>query len=160
MSTTPTLTLVTSAPIRARDIMQKGVMTVTPESSILEIQRLFVEESIHGAPVVGEDGKIYGVLSTLDLLRVIREELDDSGDVDRLTAEDAMTREIVSIRSDAPVDEIAQLMFQQHIHRVLVVEDGQMIGMITSFDLLPLLARVSIETPGTSEPTHYSRGSM
>jgi CBS domain-containing protein len=62
--------------IRASDLMERDVITITPETRILDIHRLFVEEEIHGAPVVGEDGLVQGVISTLDLLRVVRDELE------------------------------------------------------------------------------------
>ena len=60
----------------ASDLMQRNVITLTPETPILDIHRMFVEEEIHGAPVVDEDGIVQGIVSTLDLLRVIRDELE------------------------------------------------------------------------------------
>ena len=120
--------------------MQTGLMTVTPETPLADVQRMFVEEEIHGAPVVDDEGVVRGVVSSLDLLRDSAE-LEGRGGSE-LTATDAMTRELVSVTSDTPVAEIAQKMRLQHIHRVLVIDDEQLVGVVTSFDLLRAL------TPG------------
>jgi CBS domain-containing protein len=77
-------------------------------------------------------------VSSLDLLRD-SSELDDRGDKE-LTALDAMTRELVSVTPDTPVAEIAQKMRLQHVHRVLVIDNEELVGVVTSFDLLRALA--------------------
>jgi CBS domain-containing protein len=121
--------------LRARDFMQTDLLTVTPETPLIDIQRMFVEEEIHGAPVVDEDGKVRGVVSTLDLVRALREE-HDAEDVTPDVAADVMTPELVTVTSETPIAEVAQAMRGQHIHRVLVVDAGELVGVITSFDLL------------------------
>ncbi len=63
--------------LTARDIMQTNPITVSPDASLTQADRLFVEEDISGAPVVDDDGKVVGVVSTTDLIRAIPEELDE-----------------------------------------------------------------------------------
>jgi CBS domain-containing protein len=155
--------------MRASDLMQRDVIVVTPETPILDVYRLFVEEEIHGAPVVDEDGDIvHGVISTLDLLRVVREELDPGAGAtssnyfrdelpysgpdwsrmpddlqDRvagLTARDAMSRGVVMVEPDATIAEVAATMLSQRIHRVFVGRDRQLEGVLTTFDLMRALA--------------------
>jgi len=154
--------------LRARDLMERDLITVSPETRILDIHRLFTEEEIHGAPVVGEDGEVRGVLSSLDLLRIVqdavdhgaattsssyfRDQLPYSGPdwtdmpedfqdrMQSLTAEDAMTKDIVMVTPETSVSEIAKTMLEHHIHRVLVGDDRVLIGVITSFDLLRVVA--------------------
>jgi CBS domain-containing protein len=158
-----------SSTLHARDIMARDLITVTPETRILDVHRLFVEEEIHGAPVVGEDGIVYGVVSALDLLRVIRDELEPGAGatstayfrdelpysgpdwssvpedlqdrVQDLTAADAMTKEIIMVGPDATVEQIARTMLANRIHRVLVGADRALEGVVTTFDLLRVLAR-------------------
>ena len=174
--------------VRARDLMERDVITVTPETRILDVHRLFVEEEIHGAPVVGEDGILYGVISALDLLRIVRDELEPGAGAtvttyfrdelpysgpdwlrmpedfqDRmqaLTAADAMTRELVMVGPDATIDEIARTMLEHHVHRLLVGEDRVLQGVITTFDLLRVLSRVQVPQPGLTRHTGYSRGEI
>lgn len=171
--------------LRARDLMQRDVIVVTPETPILDVHRLFVEEEIHGAPVVGEDGVVAGVLSSLDLLRIVRDEVepgagatattyfrdelpysgpdwtrmpDDFQDrMQTLTAADAMTREIVTVGPDATVEQLARRMLDQHIHRLLVVEDGALRGVITTFDLLRVLTPGHESRPVLTRATGYRR---
>jgi CBS domain-containing protein len=127
---------------RASDVMQRDVITLAPETPILDVYRMFVEEEIHGAPVVDESGAVRGVVSTLDLLRFGSEEAyvarDSSG---QLTADDAATRELVTVGPDATVEEVARTMLAQHVHRVLVVDkDRELLGVISTFDLLRIVA--------------------
>jgi len=129
----------------ARDVMVRDLITVAPEMPILDIHRLFVEEEIHGAPVVGEDGIVYGVISTMDLLRVVRDELDTARPDDRvesLTAEQAMTTQLVTVRPDTPLEDVARTMLEHRIHRVLVTgEDRQLEGVISAFDMLRVIGK-------------------
>lgn len=173
--------------IRARDLMERDVITVTPETRLLDVHRLFVEEEIHGAPVVGDDTIVRGVVSTLDLLRVVRDELEPGAGatvttyfrdelpysgpdwlrmpedfqdrMQELTAADAMTREIVAVGPFATIDDIARVMLEHHVHRVLVLEDRVLLGVITTFDLLRVLSRVPATElhAGLTRRTGYSR---
>lgn len=171
--------------LRARDLMERNVITVTPDTQILDLHRLFIEEEIHGAPVVGEDGVVCGVVSSLDLLRVVREELEPGAGAtsttyfrddlpysspdwlhmpedlqDRmqtLTAETAMTCEIVAISPDATIPEVARTMLDHHVHRLLVVEAHVLRGVITTFDLLRAWSRDVSPTPGLTRQTGYRR---
>jgi CBS domain-containing protein len=152
----------------AADLMERDIISVTPDTPILDVHRLFVEEEIHGAPVVGEDSIVYGVISTLDLLRIVRDELEPGAGgtsstyfrdelpysgpdwqrmpndfqdrMQALTARDAMTKELVMVSPDVGVAEIARTMLTHHIHRVLVGKDRMLEGVITSFDLLRVIA--------------------
>ena len=65
----------------AESVMTDSVVTVSPESSLLDVLRLFVEEGIHGAPVIGDDGQLLGVISSSDLLRAQMEEHDTAAGV-------------------------------------------------------------------------------
>lgn len=149
--------------------MQTDIIAVTPDTPILDVHRLFVEEEIHGAPVVGDDGVVYGVISTLDLLRIVRDELEPGAGgttttyfrdelpysgpdwqrmpedfqdrMQTLTARDAMTRELVMVSPDTGFAEIARTMLTHHVHRVLVGKERMLEGVITSFDLLRVIAR-------------------
>ena len=150
----------------ARDVMQTHVISVAPHTPISDVQRLFYEESIHGAPVVDSLGRVLGMLSSADLLRAAaeahdvapaepthyRNDLDLSHqDWERAPAdvvarvgeaivEDVMSPGIIHVAPDAPVTEVARRMQEQHIHRVVVLEDGKLCGVISSFDLIGLLA--------------------
>ena len=57
----------------AKDIMQSQVVTVSPDAPLHSTQRLFYEEGIHGAPVVDEQGRVVGMITSTDILRAATE---------------------------------------------------------------------------------------
>lgn len=151
--------------LSALDIMQKDILTLAPETPLIQAHRLFVEEEIHGAPVVEEDGSLSGVVSTLDLLRAVEEEhergssapsyfretlefsspgwpplSEDFQDrLSELTVRDVMNAEIVSVPPRATVQQVAHAMRTHRVHRVLVLDGGKLLGLISTFDLVRLL---------------------
>lgn len=151
----------------ARDVMQTHVVTLSPDTPLSAAQRVFYEESIHGAPVVDQLGTVVGVLTTGDLLRAAvesedvapsrpsyyRNDLDLSHfDWERAPADleerlggatvaDAMSPEVIDVSPDTKVPEIARRMREHQIHRIIVVEDGKLCGLISTFDLIGVLAQ-------------------
>jgi CBS domain-containing protein len=151
----------------AREVMQTYLISVNPETPLLEVHRLFVDEEINGAPVVDETGRLLGVISSVDLLRAVEEEhdaasaeasylrdlLESSGPDwqeesdtfrDRLgerTVADAMTRGGITVTPETPIAQVAATLRKHRIHRVFVVEGEQLCGVISTFDLVALLEK-------------------
>ena len=151
--------------LRARDVMQKSVISVQPDTPLAQVARLFVEEAIHGAPVVDETDRLLGVVSVTDLLRAVdethesgaatavyfRDVLEYSGPdwssapedfqdrLEQLSVADVMQPSVVTVGEDATVPEIAKLLRANGIHRVIVVRDGVLAGLVTALDLVGLL---------------------
>jgi len=151
----------------ARSVMTDSVVSVSPESPLLDVVRLFVEEGIHGAPVIGEDGQLEGVISSSDLLRAQEDEHDtassaseyfrgvlefsspdwsEAGNLsdfqDRLaqrTVSDVMTKSFVSVPIDAPVAEIARCLRENQIHRVWVEDGSALCGVVSALDLMSVI---------------------
>jgi CBS domain-containing protein len=153
---------------QARDVMQTHVITVDPELPLLDAHRLFVEEEIHGAPVVDETGRVLGIVSSADLLRAVddeegsstgraagylRELLDEAASpgpllsselstrLQAVTVGDVMTAGGVTVTPDTGIDEVASCLRRHRIHRVPVVSGGVLEGIITTFDLIALLEK-------------------
>jgi len=150
----------------AREIMQKDLVTVSPDLPLLDAHQLFVGEEIHGAPVVSDDGEVVGVVSSADLLRAVADEHasgssepDYLRDViefsspdwvgmpedfqDRLRdvrVSEVMTKELVSVGGAASLGDVARMLCENRVHRVLVIEAGRLAGMISTFDLVGLLS--------------------
>jgi CBS domain-containing protein len=151
----------------AREVMQTYLISVNPETPLLEVHRLFVDEEINGAPVVDDTGRLLGVISSVDLLRAVEEEhdaasagtrylrdfLEFSGPdwqegsdnfQDRLgerTVSDAMTRGGITVAPETPISAVAATLRKHRIHRVFVVDDEQLCGVISTFDLVALLEK-------------------
>lgn len=148
----------------ARDVMQTGVVTLSPDDPLHVAQRVFYEEGIHGAPVLDDFGRIVGVISSSDVLRAVFEAkevaaidpsvwqpgLDDALGAWSLSPDDFkeqvrnavvseyMTESAVTVKPDTPVPELARILRENGIHRVLVVEDSSLRGIVSTFDLLGL----------------------
>jgi CBS domain-containing protein len=151
--------------LRARDVMQTSVSAVQPDTPLSQVARLFVDNGIHGAPVVDETERLLGVVSVTDLIRAVdeahesgattavyfRDVLEYSGPdwstapedfqdrLEQLTAGDVMQPSVVTVGEDATVPEIAKLMRANGIHRVIVVRGEQLVGLVSALDLVGLL---------------------
>jgi CBS domain-containing protein len=149
----------------ARDVMETHVVSVSPQTPLIDVHRLFTEEEISGAPVVDEDETLVGVITATDLLRAVAEE-HDSGRADtnyfrdalefsapdwsgapedfqdrlgELRVEDVMTREPVTVKPEASVAEVARELRTRHYHRVFVTKGSRLVGVVSAFDLLKLI---------------------
>ena len=132
----------------ARDVMQRDPVRIAVDTPFLEVQHLFVVAQIGGAPVVADDGKVVGMISAVDLLRAVDQAYDSDVDGDpealfeslrSLRATDVLSPEVEWVAPDTPVSHLARIMRQHGIHRVLVGIDGRLEGIVSSFDLLPVL---------------------
>jgi CBS domain-containing protein len=143
--------------LRAKDVMRARVITVGPETTIEEATRLFEDMGISGAPVVGTGRRLLGVVSRTDLLRRHQQEatstvpafyrdgegvslVRDGGSPGRASVAEVMTPAVLSAREDTPVDELARVMIARRIHRVVITRDDELRGIVTTMDLLGLLA--------------------
>ena len=135
---TATLTLT------ARDLMTTNVRTVQPTTSVEAAARIMFEESISGLPVVDANNHLIGVVSEFDVLAK-----------DGETVADIMTQNVITVGEDSDPETIARMLIEQHIRRLPVVREGQIIGIISRSDLIRLFAltRWSCEACG-----YYTRG--
>jgi CBS domain-containing protein len=129
--------------MKASDLMQKGVVVVSPELGLDQFEELLTSEDISGAPVIDTNGALVGIASKTDIVRALSEELRERSDSDlgsNLTVEDIMSGEVVTVGPNEDAKVIARKMIDGHLHRVLVVNETDVIGIVTSLDLLRLLA--------------------
>ncbi len=136
----------------ARDIMTKEVKTIHSTNSIRTAIELMLNHGVSGLPVVDEAEAVIGMITEGDLLR--RLELGAAAKSDRPSGDtaradldayikgnswrvgDLMSTEITTVTGDTSVGSVARLLFQHCIKRVLVLEQGRLIGLISRVDLL------------------------
>jgi CBS-domain-containing membrane protein len=149
--------------MRARDVMTTEVVSVGQDATVPEIAALLIERRISAVPVI-ENGRLIGIVSEGDLMR--RPETDTEPGAspwlslftgpgvvpDRfakahgMTARGVMTRDVVTVAPDTPLDEVARLLESRRIKRVPVVEDGRVVGILSRANLLHgLIARRGAE---------------
>jgi CBS domain-containing protein len=146
--------------MKIKDLMTREVIAVQPGASLKEAARLLVAKEISGMPVVDRDGRVLGVLSEADLL--VKERGGRSGDgplswlldpldvVDRIKLDarfvgEAMTAPPITIASTRPVAAAGALMIERGVNRLPVVDDGNLVGIVTRGDLIRAFARTDAE---------------
>jgi CBS domain-containing protein len=147
---------------RARDVMTTEVVKVPADLTVAELADVFMENEISGAPVVDEDGALVGVVSVFDLARQSSGEagvVTEQGNPEfyvrgweeqytveefrklrvqegHLTVRDVMTPAAFTVEEDDPISDVARTLVDGHIHRVLVTRGHEVVGIISSLDLL------------------------
>ena len=128
--------------MRAGEVMQKGVISVSPELSLADLEEFLTTEDIGGAPVLGSAGQVVGIVSKTDIVRALSDEngrsLSDFADAG-LTVEDVMTHDVLTVKAEDDAREVARQMIDLHVHRLLVCDGEEVVGIITTFDLLRAL---------------------
>jgi CBS domain-containing protein len=117
--------------VRVKDVMSSPVTTIESTATLTEAEQLLAQKRISGAPVVGAQGKVLGILSLSDLAGISSWQKDESSVLDRAT------KILFGVRADDPALVAARLMVSERIHRALVVgADGAIVGIVTPMDLL------------------------
>ncbi|MBO8127936.1 MAG: CBS domain-containing protein [Peptococcaceae bacterium] len=119
-------------PLTARDIMTSPVKSVTVNTKVEEANQIMLRYGHSGLPVVGPEG-IIGIISRRDVEKAIRHNLGHA------PVKAYMTRNVVTISKDTPVTEIQALMIEKNIGRLPVVDNNQLIGIVSRTDVLKTL---------------------
>lgn len=146
--------------LKARDIMTKDVVTVTPDTDITQAAKLLLDNHFNGLPVVDDKGRLIGIICQDDLIvqqkRLPLPSLFTFFDglipltsykslekeVDKIIASSvsqAMTPDPLTIGPEANLEDIATLMVNNNIHTLPVLEGGRLVGIIGKEDVLRTL---------------------
>src|SRR6516162_5352419 len=143
--------------MNAVEIMTKEVVTVRPDTSVGEIAGLLLDHKISALPVVDDDRHVVGIVSEGDLLgqppsgsprawwlRLFNESavcLEEIATARYLTARDVMTKPVVTVVDQTPIDVLATRMRHRRVKRVPVLQDGKLVGIVRRTDFLEALMR-------------------
>jgi CBS-domain-containing membrane protein len=157
--------------LTAADLMTGVVMTIPLDMSLQGAARLFTQAHVSGAPVVDSTGRCVGVLSATDFLALAEKsaqavkqtcaahlcinsawQIVDPQDLPADVVRHYMTADPVTTTSETPIGDLAQMMLDAHIHRIIVVDpEGRPTGIVSTTDVLAALAHAwhveSISTP-------------
>lgn len=120
--------------------MSRPVITVSPDDPINEVMALFRKEHIRRAPVI-KDGKLAGIVTQTDLLNAAPSPVTSLSIwevhylVSKVTVQKVMTRKVITVDRDKPIEEAARVMADKKIGGLPVMSAGKLIGMITETDL-------------------------
>ena len=125
--------------------MKTEVITVTPSTPLVEFARILAEDRISGAPVVRVDGVLVGIVSKTDLVERMLQDNPKYGTAqsdgpgwneDWRQVDDIMSNEILTVAPSTPLADVARRMARDRVHRVVVIENDKIVGIVTSLDLL------------------------
>lgn len=122
----------------AIDIMTNDPRTIREDESVTDALELLEQLDVRHLPVVDDEGNLVGMLSDRDL-RPLRSERDDEDAIRRARTPvaDVMTSAVVSVTSDAELEEVVELMLEHRIGAIPVVDgEGQVVGIVSYVDVL------------------------
>jgi acetoin utilization protein AcuB len=124
--------------------MSRPVISVTPDDPINEVLAMFRNEHIRRAPVM-KDGKMVGIISERDLLNASPSSATTLSVwelnylISKVTIKNVMTKKVITVDADTPIEEAAKIMADKKIGGLPVVSAGKVVGMITETDLFKIL---------------------
>jgi CBS domain-containing protein len=159
--------------MRAHQIMTRPVISVTPETTIVDAANTMLQKHVSGLPVVDAAGKLVGIISEGDFIRRSeigtqrkrgrflkfilgpgQEAIDFVREHGRKIAE-IMTPEPVTIGEDTPLEEIVRLMEKNNVKRLPVTRGDKIVGIVSRSNLLQAVASIAREIPDpTADDDH------
>jgi CBS domain-containing protein len=153
--------------LKVRDVMTKDVTTIAPDTLVKDAATLLAQRNVSGLPVMDGD-RIVGIFTEADVLRSIkttkkdlrlvypsisslgiafqeeitqREILEAYNEIGQMPVRDVMTKEVYAVEPDISVTDAIMKMVRNDIHRLPVVDKGNLIGIVTRGDIIRGLAR-------------------
>lgn len=125
--------------------MTRKLVTVVPGDKMAVVKEIFDNQRIHHIPVV-RYRTLVGLISKTDLLHFVRgieatpyDQLVEKGRLQNFTVEDIMTKGIATLESTARLNVALQLFSENLFHAIPIVDNDELVGMITTFDIIKLL---------------------
>ncbi|MBF0557149.1 MAG: CBS domain-containing protein [Nitrospirae bacterium] len=148
--------------LKAKDIMTKNVITVTPATTLEDLARILIDHNISGAPVADDKGALLGIVTENDLINknkrlhiptvmrlfdayimlespaAIEKEIRQMAAV---TVNDIFIKDVVTVSEETTVEDIATIMSEKKMYLIPVVTGGKIVGIIGKMDLIKGIAR-------------------
>lgn len=125
-----------SKPTSIRDCMFSSPLTVRRDASLAHAAELLVQFKLTGLTVVNADGSPCGKLTELDCIKAMLNAIYNDGNPDGALVEQAMEEEFHTCSPDESIVEVAQRMLDTHQRRNAVVENGKLVGQVSSSNIL------------------------
>ncbi len=123
-----------------RECMTQNPVTVRPESDPMAANMILKYRGFRHLPVLDSDGKLVGIVDRADLEQFLAKAGPPSVLKRQHRVEQVMTREVVTVTPDCPIEEAASEMVKHKIGSLPVVEEGVLVGIITETDIFKQFA--------------------
>jgi acetoin utilization protein AcuB len=138
-----------------RDRMTQDPITITPDVSLHDALQMMRENKVRRLPVLDKKGKLVGIVLERDLLYASPSPATSLSVyelnylVAKIKVEQLMTRNVITVADDCPLEDAARVMVDNRISGLPVMRDSQVVGMITESDLFKtFLELLGARTPG------------
>jgi predicted transcriptional regulator len=120
--------------MKASDVMSVDVIAATENVTAMEVATRIVLGAINGMPVISkDDGRLLGLITTIDILRAIR----NGGDLTTIITKEIMSPHALSVKQDADINDVIDIMDRNGVMMLPVIEnDGRLIGVCSRSDIL------------------------
>jgi CBS domain-containing protein len=112
--------------------MENDVYTVSPGTKGIAIAETMTDQNFGAVPVVEKDFTLVGLVSEFDLLRV----MEEGKDLRQITAEEIMTRNVVTVTEEMLVTDLTRLLQERHLIRAPVVRGRALVGIASRRDVV------------------------
>lgn len=117
-----------------KDLMQKEVVTIDCRATVRDALHKMSEQKVKSLVVEKRHAHdAYGIVTYSTIVKTI---IAEQGDIDLLNVYDIATKPVVTVGQDLAVNAVAQLMINMNIKRVVVIDNNEMLGLLTMHDLV------------------------
>lgn len=123
------------AEMKAQDVMSVDIVAATENATAIEVATRMVLGIFNGMPVLDEDGRLAGQITTIDILKLVRK----GRNLSTTLAKEMMSPDPVTVHEDASVEEVIDLMDKFGVMMIPVVEKkdgGRLVGVCSRYDIL------------------------
>ena len=145
-----------------KEVMTKAVVSVNRDSTIDEIAQVLIDNKVSGLPILSDGGYLIGIVTEGDLLRRemsprlpefinilgaviyyhgVERYNEDFKKILAQTASDIMTEDLITVKEDTDISEVARLMLNNNIKQIPVVDGSKLIGIVSRADIVKLLLK-------------------
>ena len=118
--------------LKASEVMVKSVISAKRNASARDLALQLLTGYFSGIPVTDEQGKIIGVITEIDLLEAVKE----GKELARTTAEEIMTRDVITADVNTAVSDLVKTMKENNIIRLPITNQGKLVGIVARCDIL------------------------
>lgn len=132
--------------MRIKEMMTKNPITVTPETLVLQAQKIMKEKKIRRLPVV-DKGKLVGIVTKHDLLEAFplikgsASIFDLNYELSQMKVKEVMKKNPIALNPYTPVEDALRIGQEEKIGSFPIVEDGKLVGIATESDIVRFLIR-------------------
>ncbi len=116
--------------VTVAEVMAPRVFVVAPGDRVGYVREVMKGRGFHAVPVLDEEARPLGIVTATDLIDAPH---------DQMNVADIMSDGVLTVPEEDPVSVAARMMRDRKVHHLLVTSDGEVVGIVSSFDLLSVI---------------------